>query len=121
MRVIVSRQDSSLHSVRPVLPSFIHTALSPSATMSARNSFQNTATRPSSTTASVPSLAAVADPAPRYVDGAAMDYFVIEMVNTLRASSAVATARAKKVEQEMIDAGLMPPPTAVPPALKIPR
>ncbi|KAI0735763.1 transport protein particle component [Earliella scabrosa] len=86
--------------------------------MSARNSFQNTATRPSSTTASVPSLAAVADPAPRYVDGAAMDYFVIEMVNTLRASSAVATARAKKVEQEMIDAGLMPPPTAVPPALK---
>ncbi|KAI0757475.1 transport protein particle component [Daedaleopsis nitida] len=86
--------------------------------MAARNSFQNTTTRPSSTTSSVPSLAAVADPAPRYVDGAAMDYFVIEMVNTLRASSAVATARTKKIEQEMIDAGLMPAPAAVPPALK---
>ncbi|TFK81724.1 transport protein particle component [Polyporus arcularius HHB13444] len=80
--------------------------------MSSRSSFQ---ARPSS---AVPSLAAVADPPPRYVDGAAMDYFVIEMVNTLRASSAVATARAKKVEQEMIDAGLMPTPAAVPPALK---
>ncbi|KAH9850611.1 transport protein particle component [Lenzites betulinus] len=66
----------------------------------------------------VPSLAAVADPVPRYVDGAAMDYFVIEMVNTLRASSAVATNRAKKVEQDMVDAGLMPPPAPVPPALK---
>ncbi|CDO70966.1 hypothetical protein BN946_scf184829.g75 [Trametes cinnabarina] len=66
----------------------------------------------------VPSLAAVADPPPRYVDGAAMDYFVIEMVNALRASSAVATARTKKVEQEMIDAGLMPAPAPPPPALK---
>ncbi|KAI0666187.1 transport protein particle component [Trametes maxima] len=47
-----------------------------------------------------------------------MDYFVIEMVNTLRASSAIATARAKKVEQEMIDAGLMPAPAPAPPALK---
>lgn len=66
----------------------------------------------------VPSLAAVADPSPRYVDGPAVDYFVIEMVNTLRASSAVATARAKKVEQEMIDAGLMPTPAPALPALK---
>ena len=86
--------------------------------MSSRSSFQNPANRPSSTAGSVPSLAAVADPPPRFVDGAAMDYFVIEMVNTLRASSAVATARAKQVEQEMIDAGLMPTPAAVPPALK---
>ncbi|RPD81509.1 transport protein particle component [Lentinus tigrinus ALCF2SS1-7] len=88
--------------------------------MSSRSSFQNPANRPSSASgsSSVPSLAAVADPPLRYVDGAAMDYFVIEMVNTLRASSAVATARAKKVEQEMIDAGLMPTPAAVPPALK---
>lgn len=85
--------------------------------MAARNSFQST-TRPASTTSSVPSLAAVADPAPRYVDGAAMDYFVIEMVNTLRSSSAVAAARTKKIEQEMIDAGLMPAPASVPPALK---
>lgn len=86
-----------------------------SSAMSTRSSFQNSANRPSS---AVPSLAAVADPSPRYVDGAAMDYFVIEMVNTLRASSAVATARAKKVEQEMIEAGLMPTPATVPPALK---
>ncbi|KAI0367457.1 transport protein particle component [Pilatotrama ljubarskyi] len=67
---------------------------------------------------SIPSLAAVADPPPRYVDGAAMDYFVIEMANTLRASSAVATARAKRVEKEMIEAGLMPTPAPPPPSLK---
>ncbi|KAI0762509.1 transport protein particle component [Fomes fomentarius] len=86
--------------------------------MSSRTSLQNPAARPTSANTSVPSLAAVADPSTRYVDGAAMDYFVIEMVNTLRASSAVATARAKKIEQEMVDAGLMPPPAALPPALK---
>jgi len=39
-----------------------------------------------------------------------MDYFLIEVVNTLRESSAVAVARTKKVEQEMIEAGLLPPP-----------
>lgn len=53
----------------------------------------------------------------RMVDGAAMDYLLIEMVHTLRASSAVATARSKKTEQEMVDAGLIPPPPAVPPPL----
>ena len=47
-----------------------------------------------------------------------MDYFVIEMVNALRASSAVAAARSKKVEQEMIEAGLMPTTAPVPPTLK---
>ncbi|KAI8983301.1 transport protein particle component [Trametes punicea] len=66
----------------------------------------------------MPSLAAVADPPPRYVDGAAMDYFVIEMVNTLRASSAVATARAKRIEQEMINAGLITTPAPAAPSLK---
>lgn len=91
------------------------TLLSPA--MSSRTSFQNSASRPSSSSA-VPSLAAVADPALRHVDGAAMDYFVIEMVNTLRASSAVAAARAKKTEQEMVDAGLMPASAPVPPPLK---
>lgn len=42
-----------------------------------------------------------------------MDYFLIELVNTVRASSAVAVARTKKIEHEMIDAGLLsaPPPT----------
>jgi hypothetical protein len=43
-----------------------------------------------------------------------MDYFLIELVNTLRESSAVASARAKKIEQEMVEAGLLPTPT--PPA-----
>ncbi|TBU48738.1 transport protein particle component [Dichomitus squalens] len=86
--------------------------------MASRNSFQTPANRPSSSTSSVPSLAAVADPPPRYIDGAAMDYFVIEMVNTLRASSAVATARVKKVEKDLVDAGLMPPSAPAPPTLK---
>ena len=45
-----------------------------------------------------------------------MDYFLIELVHTLRASSAVAVARTKKVEQEMIEAGLLSPPPTVPPA-----
>jgi trafficking protein particle complex subunit 6 len=39
-----------------------------------------------------------------------MDYLLIEAVNVLRASSAVATARAKKIEQEMAEAGILPPP-----------
>lgn len=46
-----------------------------------------------------------------------MDYLLIETVNALRASSAVAAARAKKIEQEMADAGLLPPPPP-PPATK---
>jgi hypothetical protein len=50
------------------------------------------------------------------MDAAAMDYFLIEAVRTLRHSSAVAEARAKKVEDEMIDAGLIPPPP--PPQVK---
>jgi hypothetical protein len=56
------------------------------------------------------SLAALADPQSRLVDAAAMDYFLIEAVQTLRHSSAVAEARAKKVENEMVEAGLIPPP-----------
>ena len=56
------------------------------------------------------SLAALADPQPRLVDAAAMDYFLIEAVQTLRHSTAVAEARAKKVENEMVEAGLIPPP-----------
>jgi trafficking protein particle complex subunit 6 len=57
-----------------------------------------------------PSLSALAEPQSRLVDSAAMDYFLIEAVHTLRHSSAVADARAKKVEDEMIEAGLIPPP-----------
>ncbi|KAI0271659.1 TRAPP complex subunit trs33 [Gloeopeniophorella convolvens] len=64
-----------------------------------------------------PSLAALADPQPRLMDAAAMDYFLIEAVQALRQSSAVADARAKKVEDEMIEAGLIPPPP--PPQVKV--
>lgn len=68
-----------------------------------------------------PSLAALADPPIRQVDGAVMDYFLIELVNTLRASSAVATARAKRIEQEMAEAGLIPPSAPNPSALPLKR
>ena len=73
--------------------------------MTSRSSFQ---------AASSTTLAALADPPIRQVDGAVMDYFLIELVATLRESAAVATARSKKVEQEMVEAGLIPPPVPVP-------
>ena len=56
----------------------------------------------------------MADTPVRFMDGAAFDFFLIEMVNTLRASSAHAQARARKAEQEMIDAGLLPAPLPTP-------
>jgi len=62
-------------------------------------------------------IATLADPPMRLVDGAAMDYFLIEMVNTLRISSAVASSRAQKLEQEMIETGLLPTPPP-PPSFK---
>jgi trafficking protein particle complex subunit 6 len=63
---------------------------------------------------SSPLVTAMADTPIRYMDGTAFDFFLIEMVNTLRASSAHAQARASKVEQEMIDAGLLPTPLPTP-------
>ncbi|KAH9060754.1 NO signaling/Golgi transport ligand-binding domain-containing protein [Lactarius vividus] len=57
-----------------------------------------------------PSLATLADSQPRLMDAAAMEYFLIEAVQTLRHSSAVADSRAQKIEDEMIEAGLIPPP-----------
>ena len=74
----------------------------------------------SASSSNIPSstLAALADPPNRQIDAAVVDYFLIEMVNTLRTSSAVATARSKKIEQEMIDAGLLPLSAPVPPAKK---
>jgi hypothetical protein len=60
--------------------------------------------------APVSALSTLADPPTRMVDGAVMDYFLIEAVNALRASSAVAAARAKKIERDMTEAGLLPPP-----------
>ncbi|KAK0188380.1 TRAPP complex subunit trs33 [Armillaria mellea] len=65
------------------------------------------------------SLAAMAEPPARHVDGAMMDYFMIELVNTVRESSAVALARAKKVEQEMVESGLLPPPAPPVPVLPL--
>lgn len=59
------------------------------------------------------------DPPQKQVDNAVMDYFMIEMVNTLRSSAAIATARAKRLEQEMIEAGLVPQPTPAPPPLPL--
>ena len=59
-------------------------------------------------------VTALADAPVRFMDGAAFDFFLIEVVNTLRASSAHAQARARKAEQEMIDAGLLPAPLPTP-------
>jgi trafficking protein particle complex subunit 6 len=54
-----------------------------------------------------------------------MDYFLIELVNTLRHSTAVAEAREDKLEQELIQAGFMPEPTprvaSPPPVVKAAR
>ena len=62
-------------------------------------------------------LAALADPPVRVVDGPAVDYLFIELVNTLRASSAVAVARTRQVEEEMIAAGLLSPPQQAHPSV----
>jgi trafficking protein particle complex subunit 6 len=55
-------------------------------------------------------LAPLSDPLQRSIDGVAMDFFFIECVEALRDSSRVATTRAKKIEDEMVNAGLIPPP-----------
>ncbi|KAL4064756.1 NO signaling/Golgi transport ligand-binding domain-containing protein [Scleroderma yunnanense] len=51
----------------------------------------------------------LADPPTHLVDAALIDYLIIEAVAALRVSSAVADAHAKKIEQEMAEAGLLPP------------
>ncbi|KAG9307951.1 NO signaling/Golgi transport ligand-binding domain-containing protein [Chiua virens] len=56
------------------------------------------------------SLHSIADPPVRLVDAVVMDYLLIEAVNALRASSAVAALRAKNIEHQMADAGILPPP-----------
>ena len=53
-------------------------------------------------------LAALAEPPVHLVDGAAFDYFLMEMASTLRESAAFATARAKRIEAEMLEAGRIP-------------
>ncbi len=72
-----------------------------------------------SSLATMASLAVMAEPPARHVDGAMMDYFMIELVNMVRESSAVAMARAKKVEQEMVESGLLPPPAPPAPVLPL--
>jgi hypothetical protein len=72
----------------------------------------------SSSTLVQPTLALLADPPNKFIDAPAMDYFLIEMVNTLKQSAAFATARSKKIEQEMIEAGLIPAPAPLPLNLK---
>lgn len=67
---------------------------------------------------SISSLAMLADPPVHLMDSNAMEYFLIEMVATIKESAAVATARNKKIELEMLEAGLMPPPAPIPTALK---
>ncbi|KAF7314199.1 hypothetical protein MKEN_00892100 [Mycena kentingensis (nom. inval.)] len=62
-----------------------------------------------------PNLLALADPPLHQIDAAVMDYFLIELVTTLRASSAVAMARNKKIEAEMVEAGLIPAVAPAPP------
>ena len=53
-------------------------------------------------------LADFAEPPANLMDAPALDYFFIEMVNTLRDSSAVAISRTKKIEQEMAEAAAKP-------------
>ncbi|KAG8835781.1 Trafficking protein particle complex subunit 33 [Serendipita sp. 399] len=58
------------------------------------------------------SLTSLADPVSTQIDGALFDYFLVEIVNTLKQSSAVATRRQKELEDEMAKANLLPgPPT----------
>ena len=85
---------------------------------SCRITLVTTTTMSSTQPAASLSLATLADPPIKQMDTAAMDYFLIEMVATLRESAAVATARQKKIEQEMLENGLIPPPAPVPMTLK---
>lgn len=81
--------------------------------MTSRHSLQNPAyasTSASSSSLSQTSLPVLADPPIRLADAAALDYLIIEMTHTLRASSAVASARVKRIEREMVEAGFMPEP-----------
>ncbi|TFK28418.1 TRAPP complex subunit trs33 [Coprinopsis marcescibilis] len=69
------------------------------------------ASRASTSSAIPTTLASLADPPTKQIDGTAYEYFLIEMVATLRESAAFATARTKEVEKEMAEAGLVPVPT----------
>jgi hypothetical protein len=53
-------------------------------------------------------LSLLADSPPHEIDSALVDYLLIELVDGFKASSAVAHARFKQSEQELISAGLLP-------------
>ncbi len=55
-----------------------------------------------------PSLSKLADSSPHEIDGAVLDYLVIELVDTFRSSAASARARFQRHEQDMISAGFLP-------------
>jgi trafficking protein particle complex subunit 6 len=57
-------------------------------------------------------LSALANPVVPQIDSAVLDYFLIEAVNTLRLSAAVATQRQKELEEEMAKANLLQQPQA---------
>ncbi|KAG2001935.1 hypothetical protein CC2G_004918 [Coprinopsis cinerea AmutBmut pab1-1] len=72
------------------------------------------AARASTSSLAPVSLSTLSDPPIRHIDATAYEYFLIEMVSTLRESAAYATARSKAIEKEMADAGLIvPTPTTV--------
>ncbi|KAG8950509.1 Trafficking protein particle complex subunit 33 [Tulasnella sp. 419] len=63
-------------------------------------------------------LSSLAEPEPKLVDGIALDYLLIELVQTLRQSTLVATSKLRAREKEMVDAGLIPPTPPIPPSKK---
>lgn len=71
---------------------------------------------PSTTSSSLvtPALALLAQDTPPQIDNVALDFLLIELVQTLKASSRTATARLRAREEEMISAGLLPPPAPAP-------
>ena len=81
--------------------------------MALRSSLQSpayTSTAASTSSLVTPTLTVLADPPVRQADAAALDYLLIEMVHTLRASAGVATERIRRIERDMLDAGLGPAP-----------
>ncbi|KAF9527899.1 NO signaling/Golgi transport ligand-binding domain-containing protein [Crepidotus variabilis] len=61
---------------------------------------------------STPTLTSLSTPSQSLIDAHLMDYFLIELVATLRTSAGVAQKRQRKVESEMRDAGLVAVPAA---------
>lgn len=49
-------------------------------------------------------------PTPPQIDASSLDYLLLEMVNSLRQSSSIATAKTRRREEEMIKAHLLQPP-----------